>query len=128
MSKFITISELSKILKLVHPKSQRPLNHIIRYWEKEFNHIKPKKINNRRYYSTDQVELIKMIKFLLKNNGMTIAGVKKLLNSKINKLDAHDSDGLKAHYYLKNFKDKSKNILKRIKELKKYGKKNSFKS
>ena len=59
----------------------------MRYWEKEFKEINPKKINNRRYYSSKQVEIIKMIKFLLKNKGMTISGVKKLLNSNINKLD-----------------------------------------
>ena len=76
MSKLITISQLSKILKLVDPISKRPLNHILRYWEKEFKQIKPKKINNRRYYSSKQVEIIKIIKFLLKNKGMTITGVK----------------------------------------------------
>ena len=56
--------------------AKKPLNHILRYWEKEFKQIKPKKINNRRYYSPEQVEIIKMIKFLLKNKGMTISGVK----------------------------------------------------
>ena len=96
MSKLITISQLSKILKLVDPISKRPLNHILRYWEKEFKQIKPKKINNRRYYSSKQVEIIKMIKFLLKNKGMTITGVKNLINNKINKLDDHDNHSLKA--------------------------------
>ena len=76
MNKIINISELSKILNLIDPKTKKPLNHILRYWEKEFKEIKPKKINNRRYYSPKQVEIIKMIKFLLKNKGMTISGVK----------------------------------------------------
>ena len=79
MSKLITISELSKILNLVN-KQNKPSNHILRYWEKVFKQIKPKKINNRRYYSLEQVETIKMIKFLLKNKGMTVSGVKNLLN------------------------------------------------
>ena len=47
MNKFISISELSKTLNLVDPITKKPLNHILRYWEKEFKIIKPKKINNR---------------------------------------------------------------------------------
>ena len=44
MTKFITISELSKTLNLINPKTKKPLNHILRYWEKEFKEIKPKPI------------------------------------------------------------------------------------
>ena len=43
MNKFIKISELSKILNLIDPKTNKPLNHVIRYWEKEFKEIRPKK-------------------------------------------------------------------------------------
>ena len=125
MSKFINISELSKILNLINPESKKPLNHIIRFWEKEFKEIKPKIINNRRYYSSKQVEIIKLIKFLLKTKGMTITGVKNVLNSKINKLDDYDSFSLKADYYKKNIKEKSTKILDKINNLKRYGKKNS---
>ena len=128
MSKFLTISELSKKINLINTSTKRPLNHILRYWEKEFKQIKPKKINNRRYYSSEQVETIKLIKFLIKNKGLTISGVKKVLNSNINKLDDYDLDSLKADYYKLSFTNKSKNILKKIKNLKNYGKKNSFKS
>ena len=124
MSKLITISQLSKILKLVDPISKRPLNHILRYWEKEFKQIKPKKINNRRYYSSKQVEIIKIIKFLLKNKGMTITGVKNLINNKINELDAHDNHSLKAAYK-DNLKSKSNLLLEKIKKIKLYGKKNT---
>ena len=42
MSKFLTISQLSKLLGLIDPKTRKPLNHILRYWEKEFKEIKPK--------------------------------------------------------------------------------------
>ena len=125
MSKFINISQLSKILNLINPDSKKPLNHVIRFWEKEFKEIKPKIINNRRYYSPKQVEIIKLIKFLLKTKGMTITGVKNVLNSKINKLDDYDSFSLKKDYYKKNIKDKSTKILDKINNLKKYGKKNS---
>ena len=128
MSKFYKISEVSIYLDLVNPLSKKPLNHILRYWEKEFRQLKPKKINNRRYYSTEQVEIIKKIKFLLKNKGMTISGAKKLLNLNINKLDGYDLDGLKADYYKNALRNKSKNLLNKIKNLKKNGKKNSSKS
>jgi len=127
MSKFFKISEVSVYLDLVNPLSKKPLNHILRYWEKEFRQIKPKKINNRRYYSTEQVEIIKKIKFLVKNKGMTISGAKKLLNLNINKLDDYDLDSLKADYK-NSLRNKSKNLLNKIKNLKKYGKKNSSKS
>jgi len=128
MNKFVTISELAKILNLIDPSSKKPLNHVLRYWEKEFKQFNPKKINNRRYYSPEQVEIVKLIKFLLKNKGITISGVKNILNLKINKLDDYDSDSLKAGYYKKKFKEKSLNLLEKIKKLKKYGKKNTFKS
>jgi|TARA_B110000211_G_scaffold165833_1_gene187223 DNA-binding transcriptional MerR regulator len=128
MSKLINISELSRILDLIDPINRKPLNHILRYWEKQFKQIRPKKINNRRYYSNEQVEIIKMIKFLLKNKGMTIDGVKNSLNLNINKLDVYDSDSLKADYYKMTFKEKSNKILDKINKIKKHGKKNSFKS
>ena len=128
MSKLITISELSKILNLIDDKSKKPLNHVIRYWEKEFKQIQPKKINNRRYYSLKQIEIFKKIKFLLRNQGMTISGAKNALNFNINKLDDYNSDSLKAVYYKNSLKIKSKKLLIKVKKLKKYGKKNAFKS
>ena len=125
MSKLINISELSKKLRIINPKDSKPMNYVLRYWEKEFKQIKPKIINNRRYYSEDQVEIIKLIKYLLKDKGMTIKGAKIVLNSKINKLDEYNYDSLKAGYYKLNIKEKSSNLLTRIKSLKKYGKKNT---
>ncbi len=125
MKKFIKITELSKMLNLIDPKSKKPLNYILRYWEKEFKEIRPKKINNRRYYTSEQVEIIKKIKFLLKNKGMTISGVKNLLKTNINKLDVTNNDSLKADYYKNILKEKSKFLLSKINKLKNHGKKNS---
>jgi len=125
MSKLITITELSKILNLIDNKNKKPLNHVLRYWEKEFKEIKPRKINNRRYYSSKQVEVIKKIKFLLKNKGMTISGVKNLLYKNTNKLDDYNEDSLKVDYYKYLIKDKSKSLLKKIEKIKNYGKKDS---
>ena len=126
--KLITIGELSKLINLVDPVKKKPLNYVIRYWEKEFKQIKPKKINNRRYYSSDQVEIVRLIHFLIKNKGLTTLGVKNVLNSNINKLDDYNSYGLKTVYYKKKFSEKSKYLLERVKKLKKYGKKNAHKS
>ena len=125
MNKLISISEASKKLNLIDTITKKPLNHILRYWEKEFKQIRPKKINNRRYYSTEQIEIIKMIKFLLKNKGMTILGVKQLMNININKLDDRNIHSLKAEAHRMILSAKSKEILKKIKYIKNYGKKNS---
>ena len=125
MNKLISISEASKILNLIDTKTKKPLNHILRYWEKEFKQIRPKKINNRRYYSIEQIEIIKMIKFLLKNKGMTILGVKQLMNININKLDDRNIHSLKAEAHRMILSAKSKEILKKNKYIKNYGKKNS---
>ena len=120
-----TIGEVAKILGLKSKNSQSLPTHTIRYWEKEFKQIRPKKINKRRYYSQKQVEIIKTIKFLLKNKGMTISGVKKLLNTKINKLDVEDTFGLKVDFLKASLQLKSKKIFGKINKLKNYGKKNS---
>ena len=49
-----------------------------------------------------------MVKYLLKDQGMTIAGVNKFLNNKVNKLDDYDSFSLKASYYKKEIEIKVK--------------------
>ena len=116
---------MSKMLNLIDPKTKKPLNHVLRYWEKEFKEIRPKKINNRRYYSSKQIEKIKLIKFLLKNKGMSIMGAKKMLNLNRNKLDDYQFDSLYAEYYKENIKLKSKLLLNKINKIKKNGKKNS---
>ena len=113
-----TIGEVVKILDLKSKKNTSNPTHTIRFWEKEFKQIKPKKINNRRYYSQKQVEIIKKIQFLLKTKGMTISGVKNVLNTKINKLDDYNSNSLKADYQLRVLNKKSKKVLEKIKKLK----------
>ena len=126
MEKLINISQLTKLLNLVNSKTKKPSNYILTYWEKEFKQIKPIILKNRRYYSEKQISIIKLIKFLLKDKGMTINGVKNVLKSNINSLDDYDLYSLKADYHKKNIKNKSKIILEKIKKIKKYGKKNSY--
>ena len=118
MKKLINISQLSKLLNLVNSKTNKPSNYILRYWEKEFKQIKPMILKNRRYYSEKQISIIKLIKFLLKDRGMTINGVKNVLKSNINSLDDYNSYSLKADYLKENIKVKSKTILEKIKKLK----------
>ena len=119
MVKLINITQLANLLNLVDNKTKKPLNYILRYWEKEFNEIKPTILKKRRYYSEKQINTIKLIKFLLKEKGMTISGVKNILKSNINSLDDYNSYSLKADYYKENIKIKSKTILEKIKKLKK---------
>lgn len=125
MKKLINISELSKKLKLINTDNQKPMNHIIRYWEREFKQIKPIILNNRRYYNENHISLFKMIKYFLKDKGMTINGVKNIIKSGINTLDENDLYSLKADYKKEKIKNKTKLILDKIKKIKKYGKKDS---
>ena len=126
-SKYKTIGEVAKILNLINKKNGSLSTHTIRFWEKEFKQIKPKIfVGNRRYYDENSINTLKKIKYLLKDKGMTIAGVKKVLKSNINSLDDYNSYSLKADYHKKIIKDKSKKLLDKIKSLKKYGKKNSY--
>ena len=121
MNKLLNISELSKLLNLTNVKTKKPSNHILRYWEKEFKQIRPTILRNRRYYSKKQIEIVKLIKFLLKDKGLTIIGVKNILKSKINTLDDYDSFSLKADYHKSNIITKSKIILEKIKRIKNNG-------
>ena len=78
--KLISISELAKNLDLKNKNSYKYSTHTLRFWEKEFRQIKPIKLSGRRYYTKKNVEIISLIKYLLKDQGLTIQGVKKILN------------------------------------------------
>ena len=123
MQKFFKITEVSKMLDLVNLKDKKPQNHILRFWEREFKNIKPKIINRRRYYTEKQIDTIRLIKFLLKDKGMTIKGVKNILKHNINSLDDYDLNSLKTDYQKKNIVSKIKKVLKKIESLKNYCKK-----
>ena len=112
-----TIGEVVKILNLKSRSGNKIPTHTIRYWEKEFKQIKPKILSgNRRYYDESNIDLLKKIKFLLKDQGMTINGVKKLLNSShSNNLDEISNKSIRTD----NLRNKISNISKIIKDLKK---------
>ena len=114
-----TISEVTKELDLIDKKTGMLQTHTIRFWEKQFKQIKPKVLNgNRRYYNYKNIELLKKIKFLLKEQGMTINGVKKLLNNGAAlKLDETKNASIKASN-IKNKLVKISNLVKNLKDLK----------
>jgi DNA-binding transcriptional MerR regulator len=69
---FRTISEVADDLDLPQ--------HVLRFWETRFTHIKPlKRGGGRRYYRPDDVELLKGIRQLLYGQGYTIKGVQRIL-------------------------------------------------
>ena len=77
-----TIGEVAKILGLIDKKKGTLSTHTIRFWEQEFTQIKPKILaGKRRYYNNKDIRIIKLIKYLLKEKGMTIKGAKAILNN-----------------------------------------------
>jgi len=120
-SAYKTIGEVAKALDLVNPKNGKLNTHTIRFWEKEFKQIKPKIFaGKRRYYDQKTIEFLKKIKFLLKDQGFTINGVKKLLiNESSFKLD--ETSNRSINISKKNFKSKLEKISNLVKEIKKLG-------
>ena len=111
-----SIGVVAKILNLVDKKTGKRLTHTIRFWEKEFKQINPHIFEgNRRYYDEKSIEMLKHIQFLLKDKGMTIKGVKKVLNEKDSKLDEVDNKTINTTN-LKNKINKISSILKNIKQ------------
>ena len=119
-----TIGEVAKELDLVDKKTGHLQTHTIRYWETQFKQIKPTiRAGKRRYYSLKDFKIIKYIKFLLKERGLTINGAKKILN--LTKTDSLDEDmymGINKQdlNITKLVKGKLRNISKIIKELKSF--------
>jgi DNA-binding transcriptional MerR regulator len=69
---FRTISEVAEDLDLPQ--------HVLRFWESRFPHIKPlKRGGGRRYYRPDDIDLLRGIRRLLYSDGYTIRGVQRIL-------------------------------------------------
>ena len=117
-----TIGEVARELNLVDKKTGQLQTHTIRYWETQFKQIKPTIMaGRRRYYSDKNIKVLNYIKSLLKEKGLTINGVKKMLESR--QSESIDDDANSGVYKSDNkstkiIKDKIKNISKIIKELK----------
>ena len=116
-----SIGEVAKDLNLVNLKTGKLNTHTIRFWEKEFKQIKPKIFSGkRRYYDKKSIDTLKKIRFLLKEKGFTINGVKKfLINERSFNLDESLNNSINTSK--NNLKSKLKKISNLVKEIKKLG-------
>jgi DNA-binding transcriptional MerR regulator len=72
--KYFSISEVAELCDLK--------THTLRFWEKEFKDLSPvQRKGNRRYYKREDIVLVMKIKSLLHNDGLTVSGAKKSLDS-----------------------------------------------
>jgi len=73
---YYSISEVAQMFNVTEP--------LLRYWEKEFKNIHPKKANrNIRQYTKDDIEEVRAVYHLVKEKGMTLVGARRILkNSK----------------------------------------------
>ena len=82
--KYFSITEVSELCEIK--------SHTLRFWEKEFKHLKPvTRKGNRRYYQKEDIRLIKKIRALLYEDGMTITGAKRSLLSSTQE-DSQDTE------------------------------------
>ena len=118
-SAYKSIGEVAKILDLVNKKNGSLNTHTIRFWEKEFKIIKPRVLTGRRrYYDNSTILTLKKIKFLLKNQGMTIKGAKKILSESASfNLDDFSNKSINKNNNLV-LKKKISKISKLIKDIK----------
>ena len=120
-----TIGEIAKELNLIDKKTGQSQTHTLRYWETQFKQIKPSiRAGSRRYYSKKDFEMIKFIKVLLKERGLTINGVKQILNKNKNQsIDLNNDLGinkpnLERVEFIKNKAIKISKIIKDINKIK----------
>ncbi|WP_163834771.1 MerR family transcriptional regulator [Spartinivicinus ruber] len=78
--RYFTIGEVSELCQV------KP--HVLRYWEQEFEQLKPvKRRGNRRYYQRQDVLMIRQIRSLLYEKGFTIGGARNQLAGEESKSD-----------------------------------------
>ena len=119
-SAYRTISEAAIEIGLINQKNNKPNTHTLRFWEKCFKQLKPKILfGNRRYYSSNDIYLLKLIYNLLKKQGMTINGAKKALNTRSIKLDPSVLSDIKGENFKQEIKDKVNKIKKLLEKIKK---------
>ena len=96
---YFTISKTAKIIGVQ--------SHVLRFWEKKFLIINPKKsLSGRRYYSSKDIKNLLMIKKLLYEEGFTIKGAMNFIDKKNNESNQNANENL-------NFKlNKALNLLK----------------
>ena len=115
-----SISEVARILELINKKNGKLNTHTIRFWEKEFKQIKPRILaGRRRYYDSRSIEVLKKIKFLLKEKGLTINGAKKIIDDNWSfKLDGLKNRSINSDIKIKNRLQNISNLIKELKKIK----------
>ena len=116
--KYKSIGDVAKMLNLINKNTGKLSTHTIRFWEKEFKQIKPHIFSGkRRYFDDNSIKILKKIKYLLKDRGMTIKGVKKQLKLNNSKLDDSNNKSINSEI----IKTKINKISKLLKNIKNYG-------
>ncbi len=113
---YYSISEVSKLTDLEQ--------YILRYWESEFEQLKPSKNRaGNRIYTNKDIKTILLIKKLLRKEKYTIEGAKNIINN------PDEVDNISSENALKNIKleekqlkksQESKNIKKDLEDLKNF--------
>ena len=110
-----TIGEVAKELNLIELETGKPKTYILRFWEKEFPQLKPKlRAKGRRYYTQENIKLLKKIHYLLKDKGLTIKGAKKIIENNINDIEVDDFE--RKDISTNNLLDKKEKLI-RIKKI-----------
>ena len=90
VSAYKTISEVSKLIDVP--------SHVLRFWETKFTQVKPiKRSGGRRYYRSEDIEVLSSIRELLYNEGYTIKGAKKVLKSHLKNTGSADNKPPAVH-------------------------------
>ena len=101
--RYFTIGEVSELCGV------KP--HVLRYWEQEFEQLKPvKRRGNRRYYQRGDVIMIRQIRSLLYEQGFTIGGARQQLEGD----DAQD-DVSRSHQIIRQVRMELEQVLHTLK-------------
>ena len=78
--KFYRIGDVAEMLELPQPT--------LRFWEKEFSELRPRRnAGGTRLYTPNDVEMVRLIKFLVKDKGLTLDGAREHLRRNRRNLD-----------------------------------------
>jgi DNA-binding transcriptional MerR regulator len=106
-----TIGEVAKELNLIELETGKAKTYILRFWEKEFPQLRPKlRAKGRRYYTQENIKLLKKIHYLLKDKGLTIKGAKKIIENNINDIEVDDFE--RKDISTNNLFDKKEKLIK----------------
>ena len=101
--RYFTIGEVSELCGV------KP--HVLRYWEQEFEQLKPvKRRGNRRYYQRGDVIMIRQIRSLLYEQGFTIGGARQQLEG-----DSAQDDVSRSHQIIRQVRMELEQVLHALK-------------